>query len=46
VLSADILYHLAVKNIKFFTCLNDLYAIASRNIHQDKWRRYAPLFAL
>ncbi|GBO54821.1 hypothetical protein APA_2872 [Pseudanabaena sp. lw0831] len=33
VLSADILNHFVVKDIKFFACLSDFFAIASRNIH-------------
>jgi hypothetical protein len=31
VLSADILNHFVVKDIKIFTALNDFFAIASRN---------------
>ncbi len=31
VLSAGILNHFAVKDIKFFDCLNEFFAIASRN---------------
>jgi hypothetical protein len=36
VLSADILNHFVVKDIKFFACLSDFFAISSRNIHKGK----------